>query len=135
MITDELMVRCNLVDYNINYISNHVKIENNLAPVKHVATGFMMIQRGAITKMMEAYPDTKYVDDVRFLTPEENAFAYALFDCRVEEGHYFSEDWLFCDRWSKIGGVVYAHITINLTHTGLEDYAGCYLSSILGKLT
>ena len=135
MISDELMVRCNLVDYNVNYLSSNVRIENNLAPVKHIATGFMMIQRTTIEQMMKAYPETKYTDDVHFLLPEENEFAYALFDCGVQEGHYFSEDWLFCDRWTKLGGTIYAHVTVNLSHTGIEDFTGCYLSTILGSIS
>jgi hypothetical protein len=62
-----------------------------------------MIRRKVLIAMMKAFPSTKYTDDVSFLRPEENAMAYALFDCGVEEGHYFSEDWLFCDRWTKMG--------------------------------
>jgi hypothetical protein len=107
------------------------EIENNLAKVKHLATGFMLIRRNLLESMMKAFPSTKYTDDVNFLKPEENAMAYALFDCGVEEGHYFSEDWLFCSRWSKMGGEIYIDVSINLTHTGIEDYRGCYISSII----
>lgn len=131
ILSDEAMVQHNLLRYNINFLGNSIQIENNITKVKHLATGFMMIQRNTIEKMMRAFPSTKYVDDVQFLKPEENAMAYALFDCGVEEGHYFSEDWLFCDRWSKMGGEIYVDISINLTHTGIEDYRGSYLSSII----
>jgi hypothetical protein len=131
ILSDEAMVQHNLLRYNINYIGNSIQIENNITKVKHLATGFMMIQRNTIEKMMRAFPSTKYVDDVQFLKPEENAMTYALFDCGVEEGHYFSEDWLFCDRWSKMGGEIFVDISINLTHTGIEDYRGSYLSSII----
>jgi hypothetical protein len=96
-----------------------------------MATGFMMIQRDVIEKMMVAFPSTKYVDDIGFLTPEENKYAYALFDCGVEEGHYYSEDWLFCHRWTKMGGSIWADVSINLTHTGIEDYKGSYLASVI----
>lgn len=128
---DELMIRSNLVKYNVNYLSDSLQIQNNLAKVKHIATGFMMIKRETIEKMFKAYPETKYVDDVNFLHDHENEFAYALFDCRVEEGHYFSEDWLFCKRWQDLDGEVFADVTINLTHTGPEDYFGCYIGSIV----
>jgi hypothetical protein len=131
-ISDEEFIQNKLMKYNINYLENTMKIENNnLAKVKHMATGFMMIRRETIEKMFESFPSTKYVDDVSFLLPEENKYAYALFDCGVEEGHYFSEDWLFCDRWMKMGGEIYLDVTINLTHTGIEDYKGSYISSIL----
>ena len=130
-LSDEEYIQNKLLRYNINYLENTMKIENNLAKVKHMATGFMMIRRETIEKMFESFPSTKYVDDVSFLLPEENKYAYALFDCGVEEGHYFSEDWLFCDRWMKMGGEIYLDVTINLTHTGIEDYKGSYISSII----
>jgi hypothetical protein len=131
LISDVDMVQHNLLRYNVNYMGPYLEISNNIAEVKHLPTGFMMIRRKVLTSMMKAFPSTKYTDDVSFLRPEENAMAYALFDCGVEEGHYFSEDWLFCDRWTKMGGKVYIDVSINLTHTGIEDYRGCYISTII----
>ena len=131
LLSDSAMIQHNLLKYNINYKNEYLEINNNLAKVKHLATGFMMIRRNVLTNMMKAFPSTKYRDDVNFLKPEENAMAYALFDCGVEEGHYYSEDWLFCDRWTKMGGDVFVDVSINLTHTGIEDYRGCYISTII----
>lgn len=131
IISDENMIQFNLLRYNVNYVSSTLNIEKNLAKVKHLATGFMMIKRSVIEKMSKAFPSTKYVDDVNFLRPEENDFAYALFDCGVEEGHYFSEDWLFCHRWTKMGGSIWIDVSIALTHTGIEDYKGCYITSLI----
>jgi len=131
IISDESMIQYNLLKYNVNYLSNQLKIEKNLTRVKHIATGFMMIERNVIEKMSAAFPSTKYIDDVGFLNKDENKFAYALFDCGVEEGHYFSEDWLFCHRWTKMGGSIWADISICLTHTGIEDYRGFYLASLI----
>ena len=125
------MIQYNMLSYNINYLSNSLSIDKNLAKVRHVATGFMMIKRNVIEKMALAFPSTKYVDDVHFLKEEENKHAYALFDCGVEEGHYFSEDWLFCHRWSKMGGSIWIDVSIALTHTGIEDYKGCYIASLI----
>jgi len=131
LVNDETFIQNKLLSYNINYLGNYLSIDENLAKVKHTATGFMMIKRNTIEKMMEAFPSTKYVDDVHFLKPEENEFAYALFDCGVEDGHYYSEDWLFCHRWTKMGGEIFIDVSINLTHTGVEDYQGSYIASIL----
>tara|TARA_B100000035_G_scaffold139322_2_gene118713 strand:+ start:6103 stop:7047 length:945 start_codon:yes stop_codon:yes gene_type:complete len=131
MISDGIMIQSNLLKYNINYIDSVLQIDKNMARVKHLATGFMMIRRPMLEKMMKAFPSTKYVDDVNFLRPHENEFAYALFDCGVEDGHYFSEDWLFCSRWTKLNGEIYVDVSINLCHTGIEDYKGCYVSTIL----
>jgi hypothetical protein len=118
------------VSYVIN-LKPQTKIQGDIFTVDTMGTGFLLFRREVYEKLIAAHPETKYVDDVQFLMPEENAMAYALFDCGVEEGHYFSEDWLFCDRWSKMGGEIYVDISINLTHTGVEDYRGSYLASII----
>lgn len=130
-IPDVDLIHHRLLSYNLNLATNTMRIENNLTKVRHIATGFMMIKRKVIEKLQQAFPSTKYVDDVGFLQPEENKHAYALFDCGVEDGHYFSEDWLFCHRWTKMGGEIHVEVTINLNHTGPVDYRGCYLASII----
>jgi hypothetical protein len=130
-VSDKQMVQYNMVRYNVNFISPFLNIENNLAKVKHIATGFMMFKRSTIEQMQLAYPSTKYTDDVGFLRTEENKHAYALFDCGVEDDHYLSEDWLFCHRWTKMGGNVYLDVSINLTHTGIEDYSGSFIASVI----
>ncbi len=131
IIDDETIIQNKLLSYNINYLDNYLQIDDNLAKVKHTPTGFMMIQRSVLENMMKAFPSTKYVDDVHFLREEENKFAYALFDCGVEDNHYYSEDWLFCHRWQKMGGDIFIDVSINLNHTGVEDYKGSYIASIV----
>lgn len=132
IISDVDMVQHNLLKYNINFLNNVLAIDNNLTKVRHLATGFMMIKRNTIEQMAVAYPATKYTDDVGFLQgKEENKYAYALFDCGVEDDHYYSEDWLFCHRWSKMGGNIYIDVSINLKHTGLEDFNGSFIASVI----
>jgi len=132
VISDQDFVQHRLMRYNLNYISNTLEVANNLMKVRHLATGFMMIRRDTIEKMARAFPSTKYTDDVGFLNgPAENEYAYALFDCGVEEGHYCSEDWLFCSRWAKMGGETWVDVTINLNHCGVEDFKGSYLASLV----
>lgn len=129
--SDQDIIQHRLMRYNLNYLGNTLEIVNNLTKVRHLATGFMMIRRDTIEKMRRAFPSTKYTDDVGFLQGPENEYAFALFDCGVEDGHYCSEDWLFCSRWSKMGGDVWIDVTINLNHTGIEDFKGCYLASLI----
>jgi len=131
VISNENAIQHNLLKYNINYIDSILNIDANLAKVKHLATGFMMFKREVIENMALAYPHTKYTDDVGFLVGTENDYAYALFDCGVQDGHYFSEDWMFCHRWTEMGGNIYVNVGINLMHTGNEDFNGCYLASII----
>ena len=131
ILSDEQLIQHKLLNYNLNYASNKIEIKNNMAEVRHVATGFMMMKRTTIEKMMDAFKYTKYTDDIGFLKGEENKYAYALFDCGVENDHYLSEDWMFCERWRKIDGTIHVDVTINLIHTGQEQFNGCYLSTIM----
>jgi len=130
-INDKDAIEMNLLTYNVNYNTKEVKIKNNLTQVKHVATGFMMMQRNVIEKMIKSYSSTKYTDDINFLIKEENKYAYALFDCGVVDDHYLSEDWMFCNRWTLLEGEIWIDVSINLTHTGIHDFKGCYISSLL----
>lgn len=123
-------IQHNLLKYNFNH-GGSKQIINNLLEVRHLATGFMMFRRETIDCMQKAFPSTKYIDDVQFLTEAENANAFALFDCAVREEHYLSEDWLFSDRWLNMGGKIHVNVTINLTHTGIQDFNGSFLTSLL----
>ena len=130
-LSDEGLIQNKLLHYNLNLLPEGLQISNNIGRVRHIATGFMMIQRDTLEKMFQAFPSTKYTDDISFLRPEENKFAYALFDCGVEDDHYYSEDWMFCSRWSKMGGEIWVDISINLTHIGIERYTGSYMSQLV----
>lgn len=124
-------IRHNLVRYNVNFASTTMDVVDSLVEVRHAPTGFLLLQRGAVEALQGVMPAAKYVDDVGYLTEAEQGQAYALFDCGVVDGHYYSEDWMLCHRWSTLcGGKVYIHICVPLTHTGVEDYAGFLLSSL-----
>jgi len=124
-------IQHNLLQYNTHFCKGNNAITNNMIEVENVATGFMMIKRDVIENMQKEYSSTKYREDEHFLNNNENNFSYALFDCGVIDGKYLSEDWLFCHRWKKMGGSLWIDISINLIHTGIEDFQGSLLSSLL----
>lgn len=130
-IPDELIIRNNLLDYNLNYLSSNLQINKNKIEVKHLATGFMMFKREVIETMCEKFPETKYIDDTGFIPPAQSIYTYALFDCGVVGGNYYSEDWLFCHRWTGVGGKIYADISIDLVHIGTENYQGSFMKNLL----
>jgi len=131
VVTPVDFVKHHMVLYNVNLLSNHIEIVDSLAEVRHIPTGFMMIKRETIAKLFANHSVTKYTDDVGFLKGGENDFAYALFDCAVVGGHYYSEDWLFCHRWMELGEKVYMDVGIRLIHSGQEDYDGFLLSTLV----
>lgn len=114
-----------LLNYNLNFKSQNNRIEQGILEVRHVATGFMMIKREVIEKLIQFYPNKKYVDDIGCTSNDkEKEYLYSFFDCEIVEGHYLSEDWYFCENWNKIGGKVHADLNISLGHIGNEMYTG-----------
>jgi hypothetical protein len=130
-ISDEQIIRNNLLDYNLNYLSSNLQINKNKIEIKHLATGFMMFKREVIEMMFQKFPETKYIDDTGFIPHSQSIYTYALFDCGVINGSYYSEDWLFCHRWIGIGGKIYADISIDLDHIGTENYHGSFIKNLL----
>jgi hypothetical protein len=91
----------------------------------YVGTGFMLVARDAITRLIEAHPELHYTmahvpDDV----PPQHL--YALFDTSIdpETRHYLSEDYTFCARWRALGGKIWLDTQSSLTHAGAYEYAG-----------
>jgi hypothetical protein len=89
-------------------------------------TGFMLIARSAIEKMISAYPELSYRSMLVYPPVRGNQSYHALFDCMIDPdtGTYLSEDYAFCWRWRRIGGKVWLDTTGRLTHTGVHDFRG-----------
>jgi len=89
-------------------------------------TGFMLIKRGVLRRMIEAFPETRYTAAHTQPVPSSSPNQYALFDCMIDRdtGHYLSEDYAFCRRWRSIGGRLWLDTRGELTHIGSHDFAG-----------
>lgn len=131
--SDAEFIQKRLVRYNLNFLGEELKVKDSMTEVYHIPTGFMMIKRNVIEKMMKEYPETKYTNNMGSLTEEEGKLTYALFDCAISKTNntYLSEDWLFCERWRQIGGQVFAHVGIDLNHSGTETFKGSFLTSLV----
>lgn len=111
------------VSYVIN-LKPETKIQGDIFTVDTMGTGFLLFKRNVYEKLIEAHPDTKYVDDVG-LGKQFEPTMYAIFDVAIDQkGHYLSEDWLFCRRWQAIGGEIWAHSKVLLNHVGHYEFAG-----------
>lgn len=110
-----------------NYVINllpQTKIQGDIFTVDTMGTGFLLFKRSVYEQLIAAHPETKYVDDVG-LGKQYEPYMYAIFDVGIDErGHYLSEDWMFCRRWQKLGGEIWAHSKVLLNHTGHYEYKG-----------
>ena len=87
-------------------------------------TGFLLISRSAVTRMIAGFPDTRCRHG-HVLGGSESEI-YALFDCLIDPVTrlYLSEDYAFCARWRAVGGEVWLDTRAKLTHCGMSEYHG-----------
>lgn len=117
-------------DYAINFkfvdkATKSIEIENGLIKLHDAGTGFMMIKRSVIEKMIKGFPELKYNNDVSIQNKSTDNF-YALFDTMIDpiDKRYLSEDYTFCRRWQDLGGDIYLDPTISLNHYGHFAFRG-----------
>jgi hypothetical protein len=117
-------------DYAINFKfinreAKQIAIENGLIRLHDGATGFMMIKREVIDKMITSYPELKYNNDLN-TPPELNPHFYAFFDTMIDpkDKRYLSEDYTFSRRWQDIGGEIWLDPSISLNHYGSFNFQG-----------
>jgi hypothetical protein len=92
-----------------------LEFEGSLMRVKRAPTGFMLIQRHVIEKLVEAHPEWMYEK-----SPGEQMSA--VFDFAIVNGKYVGEDYLFCDRATQMGFKIYIDVDISLPHVGQEVF-------------
>lgn len=102
-----------------------ISTEDGLIKLKDAATGFMLIKREVIMKMIDNYPDLYFNNDLN-IGPEFEKWTYLFFDVMHEQEtkRYLSEDYAFCRRWQAIGGEVWLDPLVNLDHVGHFTFNG-----------
>jgi hypothetical protein len=98
--------------------------DKGIGEVAYVGTGFMMIKRVAMQKVVDAHPELRAKHrDIAGAGPQE---ATMIFDTMIEPetGQYLSEDYAFCRRWRDLGGSIHVDISGRFTHVGHTVYAG-----------
>lgn len=100
--------------------------EGDFVTASYAGTGFMMIRRDAVERLIAAYPETAYRTAATATTNVPAHQAHALFECMIdpETGLYLSEDYGFCWRWRAIGGRIWLDLQGQLGHTGAHEFHG-----------
>ena len=82
-----------------------------------VPTGFLCIHRSVFEALQPHVP---------VFTDDRGVTMHAFFQTMVKDGLFWGEDFLFCQRWHEIGGRVWVHPDIDLTHVGAYRWTGNY---------
>jgi hypothetical protein len=112
-------------DYNEETDTRRLDVQDGLVKLKDAGTGFMIIKRSVIEKMIESYPELYFNNDLH-LDEEFSKWTYLFFDCMHEEDtkRYLSEDYAFCRRWQKLGGEIWLDPLVKLDHVGHYTFNG-----------
>ncbi len=98
---------------------------DGLLPARYAGTGFLLIARTVLDKLIAAYPETRCRHN-HVAARAEAEEAWALFDCLIDRdtGDYLSEDFAFCARVRAMGSEVWLDPHICLTHAGMSEFGG-----------
>ncbi|MDB5454354.1 MAG: hypothetical protein JWO33_2932 [Caulobacteraceae bacterium] len=115
------------VGYVVRFIptpDSSVEVDNGIARVAYVGTGFLMIGRDAVQQVADAHPE------LRARLPSGDTAM--IFETMIEPGtgQHLSEDYAFCRRWQDLGGAIWADVESPLTHVGHAAYAGSLMQAM-----
>jgi hypothetical protein len=107
--------------------SGDLEFNGSMMRVKRAPTGFMLIQRHVLEQMVFAHPEWTYEK-----SPTEQMSA--VFDFAIVDGKYVGEDYLFCDRATKMGFTVYIDVDISLPHIGPNEFTRNFREDVVRPL-
>lgn len=110
--------------------NNNCYVENGLLRISQIGSGFMMIKRSAIEKLIKAYPQRYSPGD-----GGSHQLHYALFDAKIvwdeknpeAHGQFWGEDLIFCQKWKKLGEHMWLDPNVEIEHIGRKSYSGNFL--------
>jgi len=118
------------IQYAINFKfvdqdTKQIRVENGAVEVLDASTGFFLIKREVIEKMMQEYPELHYRNDSN-IDEKYHKYCYSFFDTihDPDDNRYLSEDYTFCRRWQKIGGEIWLDPNTKLNHVGSYTFEG-----------
>jgi len=116
------------LSYVLEFDDPHrIAAKDGFAKVRYAGTGFMVIQRAALMRMVDRYPELHYLREHQAEDPLKGSkWRFAFFNCMIDEstGIYLSEDFSFCRRWTDMGGEIWADLQSRLTHVGSLAFNG-----------
>jgi len=132
--TDPKTIERHSNNYAINFKSQTMDMKNGLVELQDGATGFMLIKRSVFERMIKAYPNLKYDNDIKGIDKNVEKNCYAFFDTGIEgEGvlgfvknsrRYLSEDYYFSRLAQNLDIKIWLDPRIQLAHMGTYAFNG-----------
>jgi hypothetical protein len=127
---DDLMAAS--VGYVVRFLptpDKSVEVEDGIAKVAYVGSGFMMMSRACVQRISDAHPELR----ARITQPGRPDLETAMiFETTIEAstGRHLSEDYALCMRWRDLGGEIWADVESRFTHTGPAAYTGSLIQAL-----
>ncbi len=93
--------------------------ETGFQKVSTAGTGFFLVKREVFEKMIEAFPDIAYEDDLPEMRGQTR---WDFFSMGVLKRRYLTEDWYFCVRARMLGYDIWMDATTHVAHEGLISF-------------
>jgi hypothetical protein len=114
----------------------NINVSKGVMEVTHAPTGFMLIKKETILKMVEKYPNLK-IKQPTILNgePRDSENLWNFFDTWFDEktNKYYGEDFAFCQKWRDIGGKCYCYVDEFITHVGEYSFEGKFIDELINS--
>ena len=114
--------------------NEEIKVNSGVIEVTHSPTGFMLIKKDTINKMIEKYPELRIEQDTLMNGKHkkiENMWNFFDTIHDPETKTYLGEDYAFCKLWRDMGGKCYAYVLDKITHVGEFQYTGRFADELI----
>ena len=104
--------------------------ENGLCEITKGPAVCMLIKREVFDKMIKAYPEMKIKQKQLvngLMSTSENVWNFFDTEFNKETGKFVGEDYAFCDRWTALGGKIYANVEAYIIHWGYHGFHGRFI--------
>jgi hypothetical protein len=112
----------------------NINVSKGVMEVTHAPTGFMLIKKEAILKMVEKYPNLK-IKQPTIVNGEakDTDNLWNFFDTWFDQAtnKYYGEDFAFCQKWRDIGGKCYCYVNDFITHVGEYSFEGKFIDELI----
>jgi hypothetical protein len=98
--------------------------EQRCCVVRDAGTGFLMISRAAILRMLQAYPELLHWS--MSFGPHRGVPLWGLFNTPIVGKVLQSEDYYFCHLWQEIGGEVHVYAPARFRHWGEHGFEASF---------
>lgn len=101
-------------------------VENGLISASRVGSAFVILQRAALERMIDRFPELKCL-------PVDMEKGYRFYEAPYTANTWTTEDYTFCDRFIAAEGEIWIYPEVDFIHTGVKDYKGNYHKFLMGK--